>query len=137
MEHYSPSRPASERPGFFAGLSGIGKNAFSLLINRLELAALEATALGINLAKLAALGAAALLGGLFAVAYWSVLVVALAWDAMGAWILLLMAILFSAVVAGALVAARNIVRSGKLSLPTTMAELRHDRDTLFDSGKSS
>lgn len=135
MERYAASRPAAE-PGFFAGLSGMGKNAFSLLINRFELAALEATAVGANLAKLAALGALAVLGAWFAIAYWSVLVVALAWDAMGAWILFIMALLFTGLVVGLLMAARSIVRSGKLSLPATMAELRNDRDALFGNGHS-
>jgi uncharacterized membrane protein YqjE len=132
MEQYSASRSAAEKPGFFASLSGIGKNVFSLLINRFELAALEATALGTNLAKIAAFCAVAAIGALFAIAYWSFLIVALAWEAMGAWILLIMALLFTAVVIGFLMAARNIVKSGKLSLPATMAELRHDRDMLFE-----
>lgn len=136
MENISSSRHTAEKPGFFASLSGIGKNGFSLLINRFELAALEATAVGTNLAKIAALAAVAVLGAWFAIAYWTVLVVALAWESMGAWILLIMAILFTVLVAVLLMAAMKIVKSGKLALPATMAELRNDRDALFNSEKS-
>lgn len=127
-QHSTSTKP---EPGIVSGIAGIVKNGISLLITRVELAALEMSALGANVAKLAVIAVMAIFGAWFAVAYWSVLIVSLAWEAMGSWILFIMALVFTGMVVGLLLYARSMIRAGKLSLPATMAELRNDRDALL------
>lgn len=125
------STQTKPEPGLISGIAGIVKNSISLIITRVELAAMEMSALGANVAKLAVIAVLAVFGAWFAIAYWSVLIVSLAWEAMGSWILFIMALIFTGMVVGLLMYARNMIRNGKLSLPATMAELRSDRDALL------
>ncbi len=76
------------------------------------------------------MGAAALLLSGFALACLSALVVALCWNAMGWGILLLLFIVYAGVALMLLKRARAIVASGRIGLPSTLEELRKDRDAL-------
>ncbi len=114
-----------------AGISGVARNLFGLVVSRVELAALELSGVRTNLLKLLLVAAVGIITGLFAIAYWSVLVVYLSWDSLGWKILLIMAALFSVLTVGIGLYARSLLTNGKLSMPATLAELSHDRDTLL------
>jgi uncharacterized membrane protein YqjE len=121
----------AQEHGVVAGIAGIAKNLFGLLVSRIELAALELGEIRDNLARfllVAALGVVALW---FAVASWTALIVVLAWDKMGWTILLLVAAVFTLLAIGILLGARSLLSHDKLSMPATMAELRNDRDALL------
>ena len=114
-----------------AGVGGIARNLFGLIVNRVELAALELSAVRTNLLKLLLVAALGIFTALFAIAFWSVLVVYLSWDALGWKILLIMTGVFALLALGLVLYARAMLRQGKLSLPATMAELKADRDMLM------
>ena len=114
-----------------AGLGGVARNLFGLIVNRVELAALELSAVRTNLLKLLLVAALGIFTALFAIAYWTVLVVYLSWDALGWKILLIMAALFSVATVAMVLYARSLVADGKLSMPATLAELSRDRDALL------
>lgn len=118
-------------PGLIAGLAGIAKNAFGLLVSRIELAALELGEVRDNLARLLFIGALGLVAVLFALGCWTALLVVLAWEAMGWKILLLVATFYTLLALGILWFARGMLRDDKLSMPATLAELRNDRDALL------
>lgn len=129
-EHRQPDSSAAS-PGLVAGLTGIVKNMFGLLLSRIELAALELGELRANLLKLLAISALGIVAVWFAVAYWTALIVVLAWDSWGWKILLLIAAVFTVLAAGIFLYARSLLGDDKLSMPTTMTELRNDRDALL------
>lgn len=126
-----PPETQNSGPHLVAGLAGIAKNILGLLLNRIELAALELSEVRTALLKLALVFALGLIAAWFAVAYWSALLVYLAWEVLGWKILFVMAAGFTAIAIGVLVYARAVVAEGKLSMPTTMNELRQDRDALL------
>lgn len=114
-----------------AGMMGLVKNSLGLLLNRIELAALELSEVRESVLKLALVFAVGLISAWFAVAYWSVLLVYLTWESLGWKILLIIASLFTLITVGVLLYARSVIAQGKLSLPATMNELRNDRDALL------
>jgi uncharacterized membrane protein YqjE len=118
-------------PGLISSLAGVAKNTFGLMLSRLELAALELSEVRNHILQLFVVFSVAVLAGLFAIAYGSVLVVYLAWDALGWKILLIMTLGFAAIAAGLVLYARSMLMQNKLSLPSTMAELKADRDMLL------
>ncbi|MET3119547.1 putative membrane protein YqjE [Undibacterium sp. GrIS 1.8] len=122
---------AAPAVGLMAGLAGVAKNGFGLLLSRLELAALELSELRNHALKIALVFALAILAIWFALAYGTALVVYLSWDALGWKILLIMSLVFVAIAVGLLLYLLSMVRHGKLSLPVTMAELKSDRDMLL------
>ncbi|MGI4849576.1 MAG: phage holin family protein [Janthinobacterium lividum] len=128
---YQEPHLSEEKPGLFAGLGSMAKNLLGLFMSRIELAALEFSEVRTALLKIVLLGALGLVAAWFALAYWSILVVVLAWPAMGWIILLVMALVFTAATAGLFMYLKSMLDQGKLSMPATMAELRHDRDTLL------
>jgi uncharacterized membrane protein YqjE len=130
MDDQQSSAPAAS-PGLVAGLAGIAKNMFGLLVSRIELAALELGEIRANLARLLLISALGVIAVWFAFAYWTALIVVLAWDAWGWKILLLIAAAFTLLAAGVFWYARSLLRQDKLSMPATMAELRNDRDALL------
>jgi uncharacterized membrane protein YqjE len=130
MEQQRPEAPGSG-PHLMVGVMGIAKNMFGLLLNRIELAALELSEVRTNLLKLALVFALGLIAAWFAIAYWSALLVYLTWDLLGWKILFIVAAGFTAVAVGVLLYARAVVAEGKLSMPATMNELRNDRDALL------
>lgn len=122
---------ADAHPGLIAGLAGIAKNMFGLLVSRIELAALELGEIRTNLAKLLLISALGIVAVWFAVACWTALIVVLAWETWGWKILLLLAAAFTLLAAGIFVYARSLFSRNKLSMPATLAELRGDRDALL------
>jgi uncharacterized membrane protein YqjE len=130
MDH-PQSSSAEANPGLVAGLAGIAKNMFGLLVSRIELAALEFGEIRGNLAKLLLISALGIVALWFAIAYWTALVVILAWETWGWKILFLMAAVFTALAIGIFLYARSLLRHDKLSMPATLNELRNDRDALF------
>ncbi|MDB5772576.1 MAG: hypothetical protein V7606_853 [Burkholderiales bacterium] len=127
MEH----RQTDESPGLIAGLAGIAKNSFGLLVSRIELAALELGEIRTNVARLMLVSALGVVAVWFAVAFWTGLVVVLAWDSWGWKILLLIAALFTAAAVGIFLYAKSMVDRNKLSMAATLNELRNDRDALL------
>lgn len=122
---------AAPAVGLMAGLAGVAKNGFGLLLSRLELAALELSELRNHALKIALVFALAIVAIWFALAYGTALVVYLSWDALGWKILLIMSLVFVTIAVGLLLYLLSMVRHGKLSLPVTMAELKSDRDMLL------
>ena len=122
---------ANVSPSFIAGLSALARNFSGLFLTRVELAALELSEVRGNFLRLCLIFALGILALWFAVAYWTVLVVVVSWDTMGWKILLILAALFTVLALGFYRYARSMIRQGKLSMPTTLAELRNDRDALL------
>jgi len=118
-------------PGLMGGISGLAKNLFGLIVSRVELAALEMSEVRNHVIELLALFAGAVLATWFALAYGTAMIVALAWDAMGWKILLVMFIVFLIITAVLVMKGMAMLKQGKLALPETMNELRHDRDALL------
>jgi uncharacterized membrane protein YqjE len=114
-----------------ASLGLVVRNAIGLLLNRLELAALELAEVRDHLLKLVVVFALAVLLGGFALIYASVTIVYLAWAVIGWVILPIITGIFLLIAIGLIWYARSVLRSGKLSLPATMAELKSDRDMLL------
>jgi uncharacterized membrane protein YqjE len=127
VAHDEANRP----PGLIASLGLVTRNAIALLLNRLELAALELAEVRNHLLKLVVVFALAVLLGGFALIYASVTIVYLAWAAIGWVILPIITGVFLLVAIGLILYARALILSGKLTLPATMAELRSDRDMLL------
>ncbi|HCY62822.1 MAG TPA: hypothetical protein DHV59_08355 [Oxalobacteraceae bacterium] len=130
---FNPSEFAEEeqlRPGFLAGLAGMGRNLLGLALCRVELAALELAEVRAAVLKLAVFFAVGVLTAFFALACWTGLVVLLAWDSLGWKILAIVALFYTLATLAIAMYARVLVRDGQLSLPLTMAELRNDRDAL-------
>ncbi|NVM79248.1 putative membrane protein YqjE [Duganella sp. SG902] len=121
---------ANRPPGLIASLGLVARNAVGLLLNRLELAALELAGVRDHLLKLVLVFALAVLLGGFALVYATVTVVYLAWAAIGWLILPIITAVFLLVAIGLILYARAMLKSGQLSLPATMAELKSDRDML-------
>nr|WP_218892751.1 phage holin family protein [Duganella sp. 1224] len=114
-----------------ASLGLVTRNAIALVLNRLELAALELAEVRNHLLQLVLVFALAVLLGGFALIYASVTLVYLAWAAIGWVILPIITVVFLLVAIGLMLYARALIRSGKLALPATMAELKSDRDMLL------
>ncbi|MGV7210222.1 phage holin family protein [Oxalobacteraceae bacterium A2-2] len=118
-------------PGLIASLGAVLRGGAALLITRLELAALELSEVRNHLIQLVVVFSLAAMAGFFALAYATVTIAWLAWDAIGWTILPLLTGLFAVAAIVLVLYARGLIRSGKLSLPATMAELKADRDTLL------
>ena len=123
---------SSQRPpGLIASLCNVARNSLGLLLTRLELAALELSEVRNHLLLLVLVFALAVVAGCFALAYATVTIVYLAWNVLGWLILPLMTGVFLVLALGLVLYARRLIRSGKLSMPATMAELKSDRDMLL------
>ncbi len=118
-------------PGLIASLGNIARNSIGLVLTRLELAALELSQVRNHLLQLVLVFALAVVAGCFALAYGTVTLAYLAWDAIGWKILPIITGVFLLIAIGLIVYARGMIRSGKLSMPATMAELKSDRDMLL------
>ena len=81
-------------PGLMGGITSLAKNAYGLVMSRVELAALELTEVRNHAIELIAIFAMAALATWFALAYGTATIVALAWDEMGWKILLVMFVVF-------------------------------------------
>lgn len=120
-----------EKPGLIAGLAGIAKNMFGLLMSRIELAAVELGEVRDNIAKFLFIGALGIVAVVFALACWTALLIVLSWDSMGWKILLVVAVVYSLLAIAILRHARAFLEQDKIAMPATMAELRKDRDALM------
>jgi uncharacterized membrane protein YqjE len=118
-------------PGLIASLGNVTRNAIGLLLTRLELAALELSEVRNHLLQLVLVFALAVAVGSLALIYATVTVVWLAWAVIGWLILPIITGVFLLIAIGLVLYARRLIRSGKLSLPATMAELKSDRDMLL------
>jgi len=127
VAHEEQNRP----PGLIASLGLVTRNAIGLLLTRLELAALELAEVRNHLLKLVLVFALTVVAGGFALIYASVTVAYLAWGAIGWVILPIITGVFLLLAIALVLYARAMIRSGKLSLPATMAELKSDRDMLL------
>jgi uncharacterized membrane protein YqjE len=128
MEH---NETVVHSPGLLGGITSLAKNAFGLVVSRLELAALELADVRNHVIELLAIFAGAVLATWFALAYGTATIVALAWDEMGWKILLVMFIVFLVVTAVLVMKGIAMLKQGKLAFPETMKELRNDRDILM------
>jgi uncharacterized membrane protein YqjE len=118
-------------PGLIASLGLVTRNALGLLLSRLELAALELSEVRNHLLQLVLVFALAIAVGSLALIYATVTIVWLAWAVIGWLILPIITGVFLLIAIGLVLYARGLIRSGKLSLPATMAELKSDRDMLL------
>lgn len=104
---------------------------FGLLLNRIELAALELSEVRTNFLKLALIFGLGIVVVWFAIGCWSAVVVMLSWDTLGWKILAIIAAVFTGLAVWLFSYARALLDRGKLSMPVTMAELRSDGDALL------
>ena len=118
-------------PGLVDSLSSLARNALGLLLTRLELAAIELGEVRAHLFKLLMFAALGAVAAGFALAWWCVLLVVLAWDSMGWTIIAIMGAVFSLLAVVLLRRVLAMLREDRLSMPATLAELRHDRDALM------
>ncbi|HEY0061852.1 MAG TPA: phage holin family protein [Telluria sp.] len=118
-------------PGLMAGVTGLAKNVFGLVVSRVELAALELSEVRNHVMALLAVFALAIICSWFAIAYGTAVIVALAWETMGWKILLVMFLVFVVATAALGFKAKAMLKEGKLAFPETMNELKHDRDMLL------
>ncbi|MRW94240.1 phage holin family protein [Duganella sp. FT80W] len=126
VAHDDDQRP----PGLIASLGLVTRNAIALLLNRLELAALELAEVRNHLLQLVVVFTLAVLLGGFALIYASITIAYLGWLHIGWVILPIITGVFLLLAIVLILYARSMLRSGKLSLPATMAELKSDRDML-------
>ncbi len=120
------------RPGLMASLRSLADSALGLITTRLNLAALELADARDALLRLLMLSACGLLVAGFAALFWSALLVYLSWDFLGWRILLILAFAYSLLAWWLLHRVFVILSQGQLGLPATNAELRRDREVLFD-----
>jgi uncharacterized membrane protein YqjE len=121
----------SAPPGLIASLGLVTRNALGLLLSRLELAALELSEVRNHLLQLVLVFALAIAVGSLALIYATVTIVWLAWAVIGWVILPIITVVFLLIAVGLVLYARALIRSGKLSMPATMTELKSDRDMLL------
>lgn len=131
MMEQRQTHSAETGPGFLAGLAGLAKNGFALLVSRIELASLELGEVRNNIARLLLVGALGIVALWFALGCWTALIIVLAWDTMGWKILLIVAAAYSLLALGILLYARSMLDGDQLSMPATLNELRNDRDALL------
>lgn len=117
--------------GLITGLADMAKNLVALFVSRIELAAVELGEFRSNLLKLLLISAFGLIAAWFALVFWSGLLVFLTWDYLGWKILLIIAAVFTALAIGMFLQVKAMLKAGRLSMPETLAELRHDRDALL------
>ena len=103
---------------------------FGLVRTRSSLAVLELADARDAVLQVLFMGATALLLSGFALACLSALIVALCWNALGWGILLVLFLVYAGAALMLLQRARAIVASGRIGLPSTLEELRKDRDAL-------
>ena len=134
MEHSEQSAQyddAPRPPGLIGSLAGVAKNSLRLVLSRVELAAVELSEVRDHIVQLSVLFALAILAAWFAIAFGTATLVFLVWETLGWKILLILAVVFVVVAIALVMSVLKMIRSGKLALPATMAELKADRDMLL------
>jgi len=119
---------------------GLASTAGAVLSSVLKLIGvrLSMAVLGLGAARNAVfrvllLAALAVLAAAFALLSVSAMIVAHKWDALGWRILLVLFLAYLLLSIAMLWRARNIVLSGQIGLPMTLAELKKDREALVDA----
>ena len=130
MEQHASSA-TTQGPGLFSGLSSLARNAFGLMVSRVELVALELSEVRNHVLELLVIFALAIIAGWFALAYLTAMIVALSWEALGWKILLILFLVFAVAATLLALKAKAMLKEGKLGLPETMNELKADRDMLL------
>ena len=132
MEHSEGyEQPQPQAPGLIGSLAGVAKTSLRLVLSRVELAAVELSEVRDHIVQLSVLFALSVLAAWFAIAFGTATLVFLVWEELGWKILLILAVAFVALAVGLVMTIVKMIRSGKLALPATMAELKADRDTLL------
>ena len=106
-------------------------HAAGLLQARLSLALIELGEARDAFITVVLLAIAALVMTSLALIAVSALVIMLLWDAMGLWIIVVVAVFYAVLGGWLLRSAIRLISEGRVGLPSTMAELRQDRDALF------
>lgn len=119
------------RPGLLGSLAALANNAMHLSMVRLELLALELSEVRNHVIALSAILGVLVLTAFFALGYGSAMLAALSWDAMGWKILLILFLVFAGIAVALIATGLSMLKQGKLTLASTMRELKHDRDTVL------
>jgi uncharacterized membrane protein YqjE len=130
MEPQQP-QAGDAAPGLIAGLAALAKNLLGLFMSRIELAAFELAEVRTNVLKFMVVFALGVMTAWFAIVCWTILAVYLGWQSFGWKIVPLLAAGFTLLTFVIYLYARRMLAQGRLSMPATMAELRHDRDALL------
>src|SRR4051812_11525101 len=115
MDHQQ-THSFSANSSLLAGVAGVAKNMFCLLVNRIELAALEISEVSTHLAKLLLFFVCGIIALWFAVAYGTALIVFLMWEIWGWKTRLLMAVGFFCLAFGLFVYVPSMLKQNKFSL---------------------
>ena len=121
--------------GLLANARALAGSMAGLFGARAKLAALELGEARDALLQVMLFGAAGVLATGFALLCLSGLIIVLSWEALGWRVLLLLFLAYALLAAFLLRSARKLLMSGAVGLPTTLAELQKDRDTLFPGAK--
>jgi uncharacterized membrane protein YqjE len=119
--------------GLASTAGAVLSSVLKLIGVRLSMAVLELGAARNAVFRVLLLAALAVLAAAFALLSVSAMIVALAWDTLGWRILLLLFLAYLLLSIAMLWRARNIVLSGQIGLPMTLAELQKDREALVDT----
>ena len=99
---------------------------------RFSMAMLELSEARDSFFRVLLLAALALLASVFALLSMSGMIVALTWEALGWRIFLILFLVYLLLTVAMVWKARNLIASGRIGLPATLAELKKDRAALFD-----
>lgn len=126
------NEPPTRSPGVTGSLRSMARHAAGLLQARLSLALIELGEARDAFITIVVLAMAAIVAGSFTLIAVSAWIIIMWWESLGAWIILILALVYAllSVVLGR--AAIRLIREGRLGLPQTLAELRQDRDALFN-----
>ena len=126
---------SSVRPphgGLASNAAAILDGVLKLLGVRFSMAIMEFADARAAFFQVLLLGAGALLASTFALLSISGMIVVLAWEALGWRIFLILFFAYLLLTIYLLWSVRNIIASGKIGLPLTLAELKKDRVVIFD-----
>jgi uncharacterized membrane protein YqjE len=130
------SQQASADQGLGATTRDLIQNIIGLIAARLSLAALELSEARDAALLVIALALGAFMAASFAVIALSALLVVLTWDAMGWRIVLILTLAYAGIAAVLVRQIRRIIDEGRLGLPATVAELKHDIEALMRKSRT-
>lgn len=130
------SQQGAADQGLGATTRDLIQNIVGLIAARLSLAALELSEARDALLLVIALALGAFMAASFAVIAFSALIVVLTWDALGWRIVLILALAYTAIAAALVRQIRRIVDQGRLGLPATVTELKHDSEVLMRKSRT-
>jgi uncharacterized membrane protein YqjE len=130
------SQQSSADQGLGATTRDLIQNIIGLIAARLSLAALELSEARDAALLVIALALGAFMAASFAVIALSALLVVLTWDAMGWRIVLILTLAYAGIAAVLVRQIRRIIDEGRLGLPATVAELKHDSEALMRKSRT-